>query len=90
MGLQQVPLEWFLVNMACLKTNSRVGKNTPSFVACFSSASEGVLEMNIGQISYETDQLLIIQIWGLQTKSRCYMDTVQIKLKPGDLIKREV
>lgn len=46
--------------------------------------------MNIGQISYETDQLLIIQIWGLQTKSRCYMDTVQIKLKPGDLIKREV
>lgn len=46
--------------------------------------------MTIGQITHETNYLQVIQVWGLETKSGCYTDTVQTKLKPGDLIKWKV
>lgn len=57
-----------------------------SFVACFSSASLGV----IGQIIHENNYIVVIQMWGLQTKSGCCTNTVQTRQKSGELITWEV
>lgn len=61
-----------------------------SFVACFSSASLGVMEITIGQIIHENNYIVVIQMWGLQTKSGCCTNTVQTRQKSGELITWEV
>lgn len=84
MGLQQMTLEWFLVNMPYLKTNSRYGKDTTAFCCLLFLSILGSYQMTIGQITRERHYLLVIQIWGLQINSGCYTDTAQTKLKPSD------
>lgn len=34
------------------------------------------MKITIGQITHETNCVVVIQIWGLQTKSGCYTDIV--------------
>lgn len=72
--------------MEYLNTSSPHVKDTSVFCCLLFLTISGSYGNNIGQVTHETNYLVVIQVWGLQTKSGYYTDTVQIRLKPGDLI----